>query len=913
MIRRRSIVRSAIFIFLLHCTICSLHSQSRYFIYPSEPEKEFKGLSVRPRSDLGRPRIGLVLSGGGARGLAQIGVLKVLEEHRIPVDAIVGNSLGSVIGGMYASGYSTAQIESIAVTTDWSELLSFSEETKRTDLFIGQKQSQAEGYLVIRFDGLQPIIPSAISGGQRLSNFFSYLALQAIYHPGPSFDDLKIPFRAVATDLLTGRRVVLDRGSLAEAMRASATVPLLYSPLERDSMFLVDGGLTSNIPVDLAKSLNCDIVVVVNSTSPMRNAGQLGAPWEIADQIMTIMMQEGNKRQLASADLVFTPDLGRRLVSDFSDVKGIIQAGVAEAESKMAAMLKRVREYARTDRSEDTVKLNIPSVMFLGTPLPAAMRENIARAHRNGQTSTSDIREQLEAIAKDGTYSQIWAEVIENASPAEIIYHASRVPRIQTVTILGDGRELISPAASERIFGSIRGNLFNADSLQCALERTLALCRDRGYSLARVESVQVDSLTGGLSFILHEGRIRQIKYEGNERTKDYVIRRELPMDEGDVFDVKEAYQGIVNIKSTGLFDYVLLDVRYQNDEPVLVFKVKEKSSELLRIGLHADNEHEFVSTVDIHDANFRGASEDLSLFTRYGFRDKIIKLDYTINRIFHSYFTFGMKAYFKSRDVITYSDDPTLAVGHWDRIENGRYKENKYGWAFTFGSHVERFGDITAELRLENQKIASISGEGYVPERFQFVGLKVQSTVDTENKFWFPTDGTLITLSYESAMKNLGSEVGFGKIAVAYETYVTPSLRHTVRPRITFGFADATLPTTEQFSLGGFKSFYGLNEDDSRGRQIFLVNLEYRYWLPFKVIFETYLKARYDFGTISLQPEELKFANFHHGLGGEIDLDTPIGPAAFGFGKAFYFRRDLPNSPVTAGPLVFYFAVGTSL
>ena len=106
---------------------------------------------------------------------------------------------------------------------------------------------------------------------------------------------------------------------------------------------------------------------------------------------------------------------------------------------------------------------------------------------------------------------------------------------------------------------------------------------------------------------------------------------------------------------------------------------------------------------------------------------------------------------------------------------------------------------------------------------------------------------------------------------------------------------------------------YGLNEDDSRGRQLFVVNMEYRFWLPFSIIFDTYVKFRYDLGTISLQPEELKLINFHHGLGVEIDLATPLGPAAFGAGKSFYFRQDLPDSPVSVGPLLFYFSIGHSL
>ena len=295
----------------------------------------FQGL--RPFSSLPfhRPKVGLVLSGGGARGIAQIGVIGVLEKNKITIDLIVGNSMGGIVGGLYAAGYTTTEIESIALHTNWDEVLSFTEETKRTDLFVGQKQAEQVGYLVVRFDGLQPIIPSSISGGQRLSNYFMDLTLQALYHPAPSFDDLKIPFRAVATDLLTGKRVVFDGGSLGEAMRAGVTVPLLYAPLEKDSMVLVDGGLISNMPVDVAKSLGCDIVIVVNSTSGMRPEDQLAAPWQIADQIMTIMMQESNRRQLAMADLVITPDVGNRLVSDFSNIDTIVEAGEKAAEQQL--------------------------------------------------------------------------------------------------------------------------------------------------------------------------------------------------------------------------------------------------------------------------------------------------------------------------------------------------------------------------------------------------------------------------------------------------------------------------------------------------------------------------------------------------------------------------------------------------
>ena len=202
---------------------------------------------------------------------------------------------------------------------------------------------------------------------------------------------------------------------------------------------------------------------------------------------------------------------------------------------------------------------------------------------------------------------------------------------------------------------------------------------------------------------------------------------------------------------------------------------------------------------------------------------------------------------------------------------------------------------------------------GYVPEEYRYVGMKIQSIVDTEDKFSFPSSGTMLQVSYEFALGKVGSDVSFSKFTGIYESYLTLGARHTIRPRLTLGFADATLPLAEQFSLGGFPSFFGLQEDDSRGRQLFVVNAEYRYHFPFSLLFDTYIKARYDLGTISLVPEELKLGSFHHGLGVEIDLDTPIGPAAFGAGKSFFFRRDLPNSPVSTGPLLWYFSVGAPL
>src|SRR5712692_8049806 len=279
-----------------------------------------------------RPKVGLVLSGGGARGIAHIGVLKTLEKHHVPIDFIVGNSMGGIVGGIYAAGYSVAELESIVLSTDWTDVLSLTEDTRRSELYLDQKQVQEHSFLLLRLDGLQPIIPSSLSSGQRLTNFLTTLTLQGLYHPNPGFDDLKIPFRAVATDLISGQRVVLGSGSLAEALRATVTVPLLFAPLERESMLLVDGGLVSNAPVDVARSAGCDLIISSNTTSVMRTADQLNAPWETADQIMSIMMQSSNQQQLSTADIVLAPNLGNHLSSEFTGLDSLIRFGEEEAE-----------------------------------------------------------------------------------------------------------------------------------------------------------------------------------------------------------------------------------------------------------------------------------------------------------------------------------------------------------------------------------------------------------------------------------------------------------------------------------------------------------------------------------------------------------------------------------------------------
>lgn len=223
--------------------------------YESRPPSKFELIQHPP---LKKPKIGLALSGGGARGLAHIGVLKVLEKENIPVHRIAGTSMGSVVGGLYAAGFSAEQIENMALAQNWSEI--FANSPQRTSLLATQKAENANHIVEFRLKGGKPVIPTGLSAGQRLIQILTELTLEADYKSQGDFDKLPISYRAIATDMVSGRKVVIREGPLSEAMRASFAVPFALTPVDRDTMLLFDGGMTDNLPVDVVRNMGSEML-----------------------------------------------------------------------------------------------------------------------------------------------------------------------------------------------------------------------------------------------------------------------------------------------------------------------------------------------------------------------------------------------------------------------------------------------------------------------------------------------------------------------------------------------------------------------------------------------------------------------------------------------------------------------------
>jgi len=280
-------------------------------------------------AEAAKPKVGLVLSGGAARGLAHVGVLKALEEQGIHIDAIAGTSMGAVIGGLYASGYKIDELEKLALGIDWQEALSDAPE--REDVPFRRKQDDRDflvkQQLSFRDDGSLGL-PLGVIQGQNLALLLE--SLLAHSSDIRDFDKLPIPFRAVATDIVNGEKVVFRKGHLPQVIRASMSIPAVFAPVEINGQLLVDGGMVDNIPVDVAREMGVDIVIVVDIGTPLRGRKQLNTVFDILNQSITLMTRSNSEVQLASLkpdDILIQPALASYGATDFGRSLDIINAG----------------------------------------------------------------------------------------------------------------------------------------------------------------------------------------------------------------------------------------------------------------------------------------------------------------------------------------------------------------------------------------------------------------------------------------------------------------------------------------------------------------------------------------------------------------------------------------------------------
>ncbi|HZN10552.1 MAG TPA: patatin-like phospholipase family protein [Blastocatellia bacterium] len=278
-----------------------------------------------------RPRIGLALSGGGARGLAHIGVLRWFEEHRIPVDYLAGTSMGGLVGGLYATGRGPSEMRQLVGGLDWDVLLRGYQAFRELSYRRKEDRLYIPGPITIGFkNGLR--FPSGINAGHEIGLLFDRLMLP--YDDVGSFDNLPIPFRCVATDLVAAEPVVLKEGSLADALRATMSIPGLFSPVEVQGKLLADGGILNNVPTDVVKEMGADIVIAVDIGTPLGDRASIDGFFGVLSQTSGVATMENVRRDLRLADLLISPDLEKYTLLDFTASEAISELGYKGAEQK---------------------------------------------------------------------------------------------------------------------------------------------------------------------------------------------------------------------------------------------------------------------------------------------------------------------------------------------------------------------------------------------------------------------------------------------------------------------------------------------------------------------------------------------------------------------------------------------------
>lgn len=853
-----------------------------------------------------QPAIGLAMSGGGARGLAQIGIIKALVEEGIDISIIAGTSIGSIIGGAYASGYSVEEMDSIVTNTDWNKLLSLRDPSERRELFIDQKIGEDRSLFTLRLDGFSPVLPTSFNEGIRLSNYLILLCLSSPAASEASFDSLLVRYRAVCTNLVDGRPVVLSGGSLARAMRASSSVSFLLAPVIVDTLTLVDGGLVSNIPVSTVIQMGADYVVAINTTSKLREENELEVPWNIADQTVSIPMKRLENAELKKANFQLQPDIDRWSATDFVSIDSLIESGYVYAKSL-------VPEIKRQIDSLYELKSNVEMFWVKNIKRPVEFNEYekpyLDKYMSSDSVSSHELFEDMTELYKTGIFDSLSVSIenFENSTIVKFNYKLN--PVIKEVEIISNG--LMDAASSEKLTRLLINKPFSGKNIFAVVRDNIVEYKRRGYILFNLSGHTFDPATGKLTLEFSGGTISKINI--NSKTSETVINREFNIKAGGPLNYAELEKGLMKLRATELFEDINLSVEIDNQGVVLNLEVKEKNSSLLRVGFLVDNTYNAQLGIDIRDVNLLYTGTELGLFLFGGASNRAYILEHISYRILDTYFTYKLSAFYKFNDINVYTQQNSETGNTYTTEYIGKYRQIFYGGSLSLGTQLEKFGKLIFTGKYQYDEVKNKEGSVVYPYKTKIVSLRIGGIVDNQNKYPYPEDGLYFNGFYETAQSFLGGDESYLLFSTDLRYYFKIASRHVISPKIQIGFGDKTLPLSEQFTLGGLYSFFGAMENEFRGRQIFLTSIMYQFKLPFKIFFDTYAWFRYDIGSTWEEQEQIRFKDLRHGIGGAISFDTPIGPADFSMGRGFIISQGLTENSFVWGDVVFYFSIGHAI
>jgi NTE family protein len=815
-------------------------------------------------------RVGLALSGGGARGLSQVGVIKALEEAKLKPRAIAGTSIGGIIGGLYASGLSADSLASIVKSIDFNAL--FSDRPSRTSLFLTQRPEKDRYLLAIRFDGFRPFIPQGLTAGQKLTDLISRLTVEAGYISGGYFEKLQIPYNTVTTDIVSGREIVLKKGNLADAIRATMAFPLAFTGIETEGMILMDGGMVNPIPVDVVRELDpdLDLIIAVNTTSDLLKKDDIKTPIDIANQVTSIMTMDKKEASLNSAEVIIKPDIEEYPSSGFGDVEELINHGYL-AGQKAIPEIRQILNQSNLTKSYYVISAEL-------VDLPADFDISRIDLPNPGYYSRRDLEEIAGQIYRKQNLFSVAFDFIPYGTDSSGIKKISLKirlvpkPKFQAINFAISGNDYVDDSTVLAMLEGGRSHLSSEDVIEFG-DRLNKKYRELGFDLAHVRSFTYSPELQNLKVDIDEAIIRKINIRGNTRTKGWLIRSNFPCKEGEPFNSREASKGVANIYSTGLFDRVTMNILPGDGGAVVQIDVDEKKYTQMRFGWHWDDIYQSEEFAEILDDNIFGTGQELMIYGQYGNQRQKYEISMKADRFFSTYFTYRLGAYYGILNRKLYD-----SKGH----SNNSIREERLGVEFMLGQQIFRLGTVTGSIRWEDIKNKYRPAGTGNQQRLRT--LTMRSLVETIDRNYFPNSGKKHLFFIEYAADILGGKARYTKIFSSIESYFHLGDRLNFHPKIAVGWIDSEypIPISEKFFLGGAYSFSGYKTDELMGDKMFLGNLELRFRLPYRF----YLTGKYDIGEVYASADQIKLRNLRTGFGISLGFDSPVGPLDFMYGKA---------------------------
>ncbi len=830
------------------------------------------------------PKLGLALAGGGARAASSIGVLKVLVQEGIPVAAIAGTSMGAGVGGFFAAGYSPEQIESIFSEYDWNDI--FSDTPRRVFLTQEQKEAGSRHLLEFTFYRGRFMPPSGLSAGQKLTNLLADKTLAASFEADMDFDRLRIPFRAVATDIESGDTVVLGRGLLHEAMRASAALPLVFQPVEIDGRMLVDGGLVNNLPVSVARSMGVDVVIAVDASAGLEKKEQLTSLLEIMGQSISLQVRRESIRQAALADLVITPDTSMFSFADFPAMHLIMKQG----EEAARAALPRIRELMRPkvpDRAR-AERYRITSLSVRGNSLvsEATIRYALSPILFPQEPSYDDIYAGLVDLFQLGYFNDVALSLEKDGEGALAVLTVEENPVVRSIEI--SGNTLVPTADILSAIAWQQGTPLNSIRLSSELDRIVASCRDKGFLLTRIARAGMKPDNRTLELVFYEGRVDSITLSGQRTTKRSVIQRETATRAGSPLNFHTAALDIQQLYALNYFESVSADMAKSPQGGIdVTLRIREKPTSKVRFGLRYDLDDRFTGLTDVIVDNVTGRGIKAYLNTRYGnYTD--LTLGYQSPVFLDANFIHSVQAFFRKRQYPVYVDKHQTNV----------FDLTRTGAEALFGYQWFRFGDTYLRYRYATDSMTETNGLDPASDNVRIGSLAFLTTLDTRDEHPFPQKGMLFKGSHEIARIGLGSSGDFTRSVAQAQGNVTFAERHTLTLEATGGLGIGELPYQERFGIGGMGTLLAVPLAGYQRREFIGANMmgfsaAYRWKIKeyqLKAIRAIYLNVVGQEANVWDSRDEMSINHLRSGAGIGLHADTIIGPVRLDVGSGSQHR-----------------------